>query len=214
MRQVPNVYSIDRKAAAERLGISMRTLDRYLKSGLIHQQTVGRRILLNEKEIDKLLKLSQTPRMMAKIAPQITQPIKSTSLKKVPFEMEVRGEETETTSKAQNKAESNEKIFQKLYEELLKEMKAQQKRLEGANYRVGQLEAELKNSVPLLEYRSETSKLKEREREVHLALEREKIECKKTEYQLKLEKMNKLAYAIVLFLLVALQPFFWIWLSK
>jgi len=43
-------------------------------------------------------------------------------------------------------------IYKKLYEEQKEEVRSFQRRLEGANYRVGQLESQVKESVPLLEH--------------------------------------------------------------
>ena len=62
-----------------------------------------------------------------------------------------------------------ERVFRELYEETNKDLKQKQEKLEAASFRVGQLEAQLKNSVPLLEHKQkeevmvgETSRLKEK----------------------------------------------------
>ncbi|MBU1446214.1 helix-turn-helix domain-containing protein [Patescibacteria group bacterium] len=43
-------------------------------------------------------------------------------------------------------------VYKKLYEEQKEEVRSFQRRLEGANYRVGQLESQIKESVPLLDH--------------------------------------------------------------
>ena len=51
------------------------------------------------------------------------------------------------------KFQKESEIYKKLYEETVAELKIKQERLEGATYRVGQLESQIKNTVPLLTYR-------------------------------------------------------------
>lgn len=47
-------YSISRKAAAKKLGISTRTVDRYVKKGKLSYKKVANKVLLAEEEIDDL----------------------------------------------------------------------------------------------------------------------------------------------------------------
>jgi hypothetical protein len=49
-------------------------------------------------------------------------------------------------------AKADELVYKNLYEEQKEEVRSFQRRLEGANYRVGQLESQIKESVPLLDH--------------------------------------------------------------
>ncbi len=211
-----NVYSIDRNLAAESLKVSLRTLNRYITTGVLRAKREGRRILLCEDEILKLQKKKQQFLENAKIDRFL---IRS-------------GRQGDLPVRNDKAVPSTEKIFQKLYCDLLLDMKEQQKRLEGANYRVGQLEAQLKNTVPLLEHHAASLKLKEKEAE--LLKEKEKLaqelrqaktdkektlfaaqfELRKLKNTLFTEKINKWAYIIVLFLVLLAQPVLWFLLNK
>ena len=49
-------------------------------------------------------------------------------------------------------AKADDLVYKTLYEEQKEEVRSFQRRLEGANYRVGQLESQIKESVPLLDH--------------------------------------------------------------
>lgn len=105
------------------------------------------------------------------------------------------------------KADSKEvQIYKNLYAETLTELKIKQERLEGATYRVGQLEAQLKNTVPLLSYR-------QKEEEVIELHETQKSERKRLQIvfdKLKQEKADlklvKNIYLILLFTCLFITP--------
>lgn len=137
-----DVYSIPREEAAESLRVSTRTLDRYLRKGKLKFKVDGRNVFIHEKELAELkFKLEKKQ----KSAPR-----------KEPREMPTQRSETEsfTFQSAPNHSNhSEEKVFRELYAEASAELKAKQEKLEAASFRVGQLETQLKNSVPLLEYK-------------------------------------------------------------
>ena len=209
-----NVYAIDRKEASESLKVSLRTLDRYIKRGLINYHKVENRVLLNKNEIEKFKK------RLSRFEHELGQKNEFTQKHELPQEYKrslkykIPHEEAKTFETSKKDVEDPEKIFQNLYLELLKETKTQQTRLEGANYRVGHLEAMLKNSIPLLDYQSESLKVKQQEKELENQLEKRGQEIKKLNYDLKIEKVNKLAYIIVLFLILVAQPILWFLVTK
>jgi len=144
-------YTIAREEAADILGVSTRTLDRYTKSGKLRTKlSPSRNILIHEKDLEKL---SSKP-----IPKKIT--AKKKSAPQSAAEAETVEVETENVE---------EKVFRDLYEEASKDLKQKQEKLEAASFRVGQLEAQLKSSVPLLEHKQreqemlgENSRLKEK----------------------------------------------------
>lgn len=104
------------------------------------------------------------------------------------------------------------KIYKNLYEKTLAELKIKQERLEGATYRVGQLEAQLQNTVPLLTYR-------QKEEEVLKLTETQKAEQHKTQGEIERlgrEKATiqiiKNLYFVLLFSFLILTPLFLIYL--
>jgi excisionase family DNA binding protein len=144
-------YTTTREEAAELLGVSTRTLDRYVKSGKLRTKlSASRNILIHKKDLEKLGK-NLSPKKPTPARPVVKQ----------------KFEETEAVEVATENVE--EKVFRELYEETNKDLKMKQEKLEAASFRVGQLEAQLKNSVPLLEHKqkeqeldSQNSQLKEK----------------------------------------------------
>jgi excisionase family DNA binding protein len=139
-------YTINREDAAKTLGVSTRTLDRYIKNNKLRfQASSGRNILIHEKDLEKLskkpLQIQKKPKPMKKNPPA------TTAIASQAETIEIKTENTE------------EKIFRDLYEEVNKELRQKQEKLEAASFRVGQLEAQVKNSVPLLEHKQKESEL-------------------------------------------------------
>jgi len=128
-------FDLSRKEASELLKVSTRTLDRYIKSKKVSSKNIAGRIMLNRDEVSGMKKTRKHRKIRnSKANPQT---------KKEVFELNKSIDET---------AKAEEKVYQKLYEELKVEVRQFQQRLEGANYRVGQLESEVKSTVPLLDH--------------------------------------------------------------
>ena len=144
-------YSITRDEAALRLGISTRTLDRYIKRRKLRVKlSPSRQVLINSQDLSAL---------GAKRKP----------FKKFSSAKNTRAEENTAEAVEVTTENVEEKVFRELYEEANKDLKAKQEKLEAASFRVGQLEAQLKSSVPLLEHKQkeqsllgENSRLKEK----------------------------------------------------
>lgn len=104
----------------------------------------------------------------------------------------------------------SEGIYQKLYEELKEEHKHNQRRIEAANYKVGQLEAQVRSMVPLLEYRKQKEGFRKLEVGLKTMVEKREIQLKKARRLLQSEQMNKWIFAILALTLIALQPIIWL----
>lgn len=139
-----------RVAAAQRLGVSLRTFDRYVKTGKLRSRIKERKVLVFEADLQKLLKA----KLAQKAAAAKTQSTQAQPQTEAEF-----FEQVHETAKTESGSAS---ILQKLYTQALTELKEKQEKLEAASFRVGQLESELKSSVPLLEFRT-------RENELHQA---------------------------------------------
>ena len=170
---------LDRKTASEMLQVSIRTIDRYIQKGNLEKEVINGRIFIRSKGLKDLLeqKKLQEKYLSDIYSNSTSTPRPSTekpSAPSAPAAIEAEPEPPiETRYAGRNQeyiAEEGEDtgIYQRLYEELQEELKIKQERLEGANYRVGQLEGLLKESVPLLEYRKV------------LALEEQKERCEST----------------------------------
>lgn len=219
---------LDRKTAAEMLQVSIRTIDRYIHKGNLEKEVINGRIFIRSKGLKDLLeqkKLQEkylsdiysnssrspgstppTPTHTPPYPPETGSPIETRYVDRSPDYISEEGEDAG--------------IYKRLYEELQEELKTKQERLEGANYRVGQLEGLLKESVPLLEYRKalafEGQKREELEdildtfekdnERLNQTVEAKQGELKHIDKKLKTERLNKKVFIIILIILFALQP--------
>ncbi|MBU2524438.1 helix-turn-helix domain-containing protein [Patescibacteria group bacterium] len=282
---------IDRKSAAKILGLTPRTVDRYVRSNRLSASKIGNKVFLLENEVNKIKYVRD--RLNADLAAEQRESMrnegeevdrevdrgvyvdrevdKSVHIKKGLNEAENsqvvdkkvtqmsgidvdRGvyvdrevDKSVHIEKGVNEAENSlrvdtsvysqeaevdngvyfnnssksltsqnsvfsyaESIYKALYEEAKDELKEKQKKLEGANYKVGQLESQVKNSVPQFEYKREQQKLLIQSKKFDEE-KRELIEIMENKNEeLKIERTNRIVFAVILFTFLLLQPIFWL----
>lgn len=202
-----NIY-VDREEASSILKVSTRSVDRYVRKYRFKTRKDGRRVLIKREDLDKI------------IQDHIGQfvDIKSTDFKiKLDRQgvdnqesnmsnFKIRNLKIEEINDGENQGEVDGKIYKNLYIDTKKELKEKQERLEAATYRVGQLESQVKNMVPLLDYNRKEKELKE----AQIAIEQKVIEgeqvIKKMEKVLKTEKIAKWIYLSLVGLLLVAEP--------
>lgn len=121
---------INRKTAGELLGISVRTIDRYIRRGKLSAR-IGEngRIWLDKKEVMDLPRLEPMPVKVKR-----------------------------TTALDSGHKDDNVGFYQDLYEDAKKALNEYQQKLEQANYRIGQLESRIIHPSPapkIIEQRTE-----------------------------------------------------------
>jgi len=134
-------FTVTRNQAAEILKVSTRTLDRYIKTGKVSNKNIAGRIFLNMGEVTNIAKSKRAHRKIKHRTPQIHHAVKPQPVPDILIESDIGFVE-----KVENR------VYKNLYGETQKDLKIFQQRLEGANYRVGQLEAQLESSVPMPEH--------------------------------------------------------------
>ncbi|MFA5829334.1 MAG: hypothetical protein WC843_02460 [Candidatus Gracilibacteria bacterium] len=222
------MYEIDRKAASKLLKVSVRTVDRYIAKNKLKIFKRDGRIWLDKKELQRLKGHKEVDSDVDMSTPAMS--IDRTRV--IPVDTSIDNDDTVYSHDAENsptisqkrhnyrvdnrtrnvdisestKSEIEEQVYKRLFTELQQELKEKQERLEGANYRVGQLEARLKDSVPLLDYnRALTTERTEKEA-IRKNLDAQQFESEQLINALKEEKFNKKVYLIILFILLLLQP--------
>ena len=105
-----------------------------------------------------------------------------------------------------DKTSSQSHLLKDLYGKAKEELNEKAERLEIANYRVGQLEAQLKNSVPLLEYHREQSEKRIEKAKMIEKFEQAQKSISALGQKLKFEEFNKKILLAILLVLLALQP--------
>jgi len=181
---------ITRQEAASLLHVSLRTLDRYIRRKKIKTKREGKNVLILEKDI---LPLVQN-------IPVEQEVYQDSSGDVVP---DTREEDKEYALVPQSTAI----LFKRLFEEAQRQIEKKEEKIEMLNYKLGQMEAKLKQSIPLLEHKESTldatEKIKEQER-ILLSVSQ----------KVKMLTMVKNVYLILLMMLVISLPFLWFFLMQ
>ncbi len=206
-----DTFTVDRNSASEILGVSIRTLDRYIRQGRLRARKINGFVKLDESEI-QAFQTGYTPNPAAKTVEELSQERIHQSLDEpvIDVHTEVSNILEEETITEQNSGG----VYEILYKETKEELQEAQHRLEMANYRVGQLESQVQNSVPLLEHRAASLQSEQKVEKLKDIAKKYIREAKAIEKMLELEKTNAKVYAAILFVLLGLQPILWIWLQR
>ena len=181
---------IDRKTASKLLNVSVRTIDRYIRSGKLPAREVNGRIWLSKRSIEKI----KSPRLVA-IDRKI--PASTAAVKRISVSTQAT-----RTAKAPDAS-----FYKDLYDEARSTVTAYHTKLEQAHYKIGQLESQVsasqanKTNEPhddLLTMQLARKELYEREHEITLLKE-----------SLKKETTNRIIFAVLTYGLLILQPIFW-----
>lgn len=218
-------FTVTRSQAAEILEVSTRTIDRYIQSNKLSARKKGGNILLSEEEISNF-KVSRfqheygaSPDMPGRVHKHLNNVDSHTVIDgdtgdvEVEEEAQVREEIKAVTASAASTGE-REKVFEELYDLSRREIREYHNKLEAANYRLGQIETQLKHSVPLLDYQSTSESLKEKEMQISGKIKHQEEALEMLEGELRGEKLNKNIYIGLLFGLLALQPLLWLLLQS
>lgn len=125
------MYSIDRSAGAKLLGISLRTIDRHIQSGRIRSKRIGRKVFLHDDDI----KIVQNGGIQEEYT------ILDTS---------------DRYNESGFRREKLETDYKKLFEDEKSASERKDRIIQDLSYRVGAMEAELKNSISMIEFKKTT----------------------------------------------------------
>lgn len=216
------MYDIDRKTASRLLKVSVRTVDRYIVGEKISHERRDGRIWLDKKEILKL-------RARKRVDSAVDMSTHDLSMDKVDLiavdtsidnegntfhavenedgtiEVQEIPRKTPMPPQSKNRQDGPE-VYRKLYEQLQEELKEKEQRLEMANYRVGQLEARIKESIPLLDYKRDLANEQAEKDRLRKDLDAHLMEIEMAANNFREERFNKRIYLILLFILLLLQP--------
>lgn len=210
-------YSLTRQDAAKILEVSTRTIDRYIRSKKLSARKKGGNILLNEEELQnfKVARFQNMHGASPKTEGRAHRHVDSVNKSKTVVDADtgrveeaMRIEEEFTTALAA--PSEREKVFEELYDLSRREVREYHNKLEAANYRLGQIETQLKHSVPLLEFQEQSEALRESEDVLNKKLKHQEEALESMEGEIKGERLNKNIYIGLLFGLLALQPLLWL----
>jgi hypothetical protein len=204
-------YNLSRAKAAKLLGVSVRTVDRYIAGKKLSIERIDGRIWLSEHEVlafnkgsgvvdssggnskDRVDKHMHGSRQYVDTVHDSVDVVNIDTVDIM--SRHDKGKERPTTN-----------FYEKLYHSTKKELNQKQERLEIANYRVGQLEAQIKNSISMLEYHQQNSEEFQKMKLLAANITENKDKFDALKREVRYERLNKKILAIVLLFLLALQP--------
>lgn len=186
--------NIDRRTASKILGVSIRTIDRYIRCGKLPAQQENGRIWLSKNDIANV-KISESVR----IPVAVVRPRRPVAVRPV-------------VSQQVQSADNN--FYRDLYEETKKTLHDYQQKLTQANYRIGQLESQPVHvptpaTQPKIVERINLSEEKNPNEELIKNIADREKELFMLKEALRREKANRVIFAIITYSLLILQPVFW-----
>ncbi|EKD93317.1 MAG: hypothetical protein ACD_28C00179G0001 [uncultured bacterium] len=203
---------VSREEAAELLNISIRTLDRYIRRNYFEIKKVDRSVWISRPSLERFYDSHYVPKTSETESPSETgEPVDTVvhsteeSLIKSPLHERIELSAHEHTYPEMNPAT----IYKSLYEDLKPKYEEQQKRLEGAHYRVGQLEAQVKTMVPLIEFKRERQQTLLLEKQYKESMDKASTQFSRLKSLFEGERLNKNIYMGLVYLLLILHMVFW-----
>lgn len=190
-------FSIDRAFAAQRLGVSTRTIDRHIQLGRIRTRRIGKRMFLEEDDVEHLRDLDPARREETYEVVQDT-PKKQNTMKE--SEIIVQSIDNQAITE-----------FTRLYDDAQRIIAKKDEIIQDLSYRLGRSDTELKNSISMIEYKNatfllESAKTKNNE-------DRDTLSSKISHMEKEINKRNSaiIALAILFVLVLAFSIVFFIY---
>jgi len=136
-------FTIDRAEAAERLWVSTRTIDRHIQLERIKTRRIGKRMFLEEDDVEYLR--NQDPARREETYEVVMDTPKKN--KNMPDNNEI------TIHSIDNQAITE---FTRLYDDAKRIIAKKDEIIQDLSYRLWKTETELKNTIPLVEYKKAT----------------------------------------------------------
>lgn len=227
---------ISREKAAEQLNVSVRTVDRYIRRGFLEIKRLNRNVFISRPSFERYYQ-EQVTKGLIETEPE-TAKTKANDDATAAVNETIEVSENDTSEVGARMAGSSVgeraratsgiggphphsyatesvsvSIYKELYEELKEKNEEQIKRLEGAHYRVGQLEAQVKNMVPMLEFKQERKRLVAIDQQYKEDIKQAKVRVVQSRRLIETERFNKNVYIALVYGMLALQPVFWVLLQ-
>lgn len=139
-------FTLDRVDAAKRLGVSTRTIDRHIQAGRIRTRRIGKKMFLEEDDVEEVRLSDPSRREEDYIVIMDDKNIESD----LTLEWEILDRNHQTVLSRQNQMLPE---FLRLYDEAIANIAKKDDIIQDLSYRLGKSETELKNSIPLVEYK-------------------------------------------------------------
>lgn len=212
--------TLTREEAADLLRVSVRTIDRYIRRRHFDVKRSGREVWISRSSFERFHEGQQVALVSETAATAaIATTAQADTAKAGAYqssEQDISGVSSDVfkTSDAFTRHEhayplTPAYIYKTLYEELKEKHDDQVKRLEGAHYRVGQLEAQLESTVPLVEFKKQRKQLLLMNDQYRATFKEAQQKLFRAKKCIEGERFNKNVYISLVYALLALHVVFW-----
>ncbi len=191
-KQVFMAFSLDRDSASRRLGVSSRTIDRHIQAERIRTRRIGKKMFLEEDDVEAL---------------RMTDPARREEDYVVIMDDKQQRDMPEIVSSSQNiidpKQGNNAALAEivRIYEDARVTIAEKDTTIQNLSYKLGKIETELSNSIPVLEYKKTTFLLESAKSKSDT--DAETLSTKITHLESEITKRNSaLVTLVILFILV------------
>lgn len=193
------MYSITRQEAAEKLSISTRSVDRYIKAWKLRSRKEGKIIYIHSADIDNMIGWSEDKK------PEVIMPSeKKTYTQEKREETESHSGSSTAVMDAQSRA-----TLEKIYLDLRSEIKQKDTAIQELSIKLWQAQEIAKNSVSLVEFKKSQFLLEESKGHISGELTQVKKEAWELKQKLKYEKSTNIILIIFCVILMIGLGFLW-----
>ncbi|MDA9129199.1 helix-turn-helix domain-containing protein [Candidatus Gracilibacteria bacterium] len=199
------MYSVTREDAADRLNVSTRSIDRYIKAGKLRSKKDGKIVYIHERDIENMAPNSESSQ-----AEVITERPKTYSYS----QNSEHNTQTRDPLRDVRIAEdpSSAIALQKIYMDLRSEIKTKDQAIQDLSIKLGQAQEIAKNSVSLIEYKKSQYLLEESKGHLSQELTMSKNQENELRQKLKYEKSTN--YILISFCIVLVLVIGFVWFLK
>lgn len=199
------MYSVTRQDAADKLWVSTRSIDRYVKSGKLRSKKEGKIIYIHSQDIEHLSGESKETKTQV-IIPKETKQSYTQNNSSTHLEEKKQTHSTEIMD-AQSRA-----TLEKIYLDMKSDIKIKDQAIQDLSIKLGQAQEIAKNSVSLIEFKKSQFLLEESKG--HLAGENTGLKEKTQELSTKLKYEKTTNYILIAFCVVLVVTLGVLWFLK
>lgn len=182
------MYSLSREDAAEILGVSTRSIDRYIKSGKISTEKQGRKLMLSDDDVENI-------KTWGKSKQKIIMPDEVFNSEKKDDKIEEN--EYIETKEIEVKDENISTSLDMIYFDMKQEIKTKDMKIAELSYKLWKLEEVAKNSISISDHKKNQFLLEESKAETQSQLNEAKNLYKRFESAYRDEKNANMILIII-----------------
>lgn len=182
------MYSLSREDAAEILGVSTRSIDRYIKSGKISTEKQGRKLMLSDDDVENI-------KTWGKSKQKIIMPDEVFNSEKKDDKKE--DNEYIETKEIEIKDENISTSLDMIYFDMKQEIKTKDMKIAELSYKLWKLEEVAKNSISISDHKKNQFLLEESKAETQSQLNEAKNLYKRFESAYRDEKNANMILIII-----------------